>query len=322
MDIKTREKLTKRHARLKALQSGIDSAVASLRSLPRHPAEIRVRSGFVYRDEAAPIEPSDRRLPPKEYRPPATRLFSPGGSALSFYLLALYEAHLHARPGQEPSNRFPLIDYDNTGRGWTDLIAAREFPKTGSTRTSTRVVERKLRRIISALTTLEKIGLVELPNKGKPVGTYAKFQLMNEAGRRPNADPIPYVVPRHNDNYFSLPAELFHNGWIHVLEDSELAVLMMLIYWKRTTGSYVKVDSSIRLLHFGVGRDTYEAHRLLARFGLLELIADDRRSDGTVIDRKELGFDPLHKFLILNDGFDHSAVDMACQGIEAELREA
>ncbi|MEU8276477.1 hypothetical protein ACFYOK_36015 [Microbispora bryophytorum] len=327
MDIKTRKQLQTRAARLHDLEEEIDRATEALKALKpadRHPAEVRVRVGFVYRDDPSPVEPSDRRAPDPAYRPPATRIMTPTGSALRLYLLALYEAQLHAKPGQRPSNPLPLVDDSGRGRGWVDLLAPRSsLAWNVSINVATSRADRKKRRIISALKALSnsELPLVHLPNHGKAVDTYEHFQLMNEAGPQGHADPVPYVVPRRED-YFVLPPSLFLNGWIHVLEDSELTFLMMLIHWQWKTRTHpVKIPSDDRVLRYGIGRDAYEAHRLLARYGLVDLEPDpDRRSDGTVVNHKDAGWNPLHKFRILTAGLHQPAVTTALEGLKQELR--
>lgn len=297
-------------------------ALAALKSTP--PREIRVRSGFVYRADVPPREPSDRRAPNLADRPPATRIMSPTGSALRLYLLALYEAHLHASPGRRPGNRYPLIDHSGEGRGWVDLLAPRSSLTTGArTNVAMSRAEKKKRRIVSALKSLshDEIQLVHLPNHGKAVDTYEQFRLMNERGPRGDADPVLYAVPNATEEHFTLPTSLFLNGWIHVLEDTELAFLMMLIHRKRTTQDYpVAVPSDIRFNHYGIGRDAYEAHRMLARFGLIQVEADpDRRSDGTIVDYEEQEWHLLHRFRIFTAGLDQPAVPTAIRGIQEEL---
>ncbi|MDP9864913.1 MULTISPECIES: hypothetical protein [Streptosporangium] len=326
LNIKTRNQLQARVARLRNLEPTIERATRTLANLKTNsPSEIRIRSGFVYQADAPPIDPSDRRAPAPIHRPPATRLISPTGSSLRLYLLALYEAHLHARPGQRPSNRRPVISYDAPGHGWVDLLAPRSNLTTGGpTNVAMSTADKKKRRIVSALKALAKddIQLVHLPNQGKRVDTYEHFQLLHEAGLQAHADPVPYTIPSRRDDHFTLPAALFLNGWIHVLEDSELAFLMMLIHWREMTQTFqVKIPSDIRVLHYGIGKETYEAHRLLTRFGLVELEADpNRRSDGTVVNHKDADWNPLHQFRITASGLENPAVEMAIKGIQKELR--
>ncbi|SCE91462.1 hypothetical protein GA0070607_3156 [Micromonospora coriariae] len=79
-----------------------------------------------------------------------------------------------------------------------------------------------------------------------------------------------YTVPGERSGYLlRLPAGLFLNGWIHVLEDSELSLLLMIatLHGRYGHDRQVYLDGETRLLQFGIGRDTYQAHHLLERFG-------------------------------------------------------
>lgn len=53
-----------------------------------------------------------------------------------------------------------------------------------------------------------------------------------------------------------LPSSRFYNGWIHVLEDSELALLLMIsgLHARFGYDRQVYLDGDTRLLQFGIGR--------------------------------------------------------------------
>lgn len=306
---KEQEQLARRLDRLVVTERYIDGAVTKLQSLGR-PKKMRVRHRFVYRSQPAPGEVSDRRLPPPQDRPPATRVLSPRGIALRFYLIALCVAQIRTRPGRRPSNDLPLwIGSDDTG--WIDLIAvpveAQHAGRFSASRSS-----KKQRQVISALRSLSdpSVQLVHLPNASKRSGKYEGFQLCEEGGSRRDGEVPDYVVPTATDDTFDLPIGLFTNGWIHLLEDTELAFLMMIAHATRRTnpGEWVKIESGLRLLHYGLGRDAYEAHKTLQAFGLLSVHVDeDRHDDGKVIDYGQGGQPRLHAFRLLPDGFDEPA---------------
>jgi hypothetical protein len=120
----------------------------------------------------------------------------------------------------------------------------------------------------------------------------------------------------------SLPSGLFTNGWIHLLEDSELAFLLMIAWLHARFGHQpVFAASDIRLLQFGLGKDSYEAHRMLNRFGLVEVHEDaDRYLEGGKIAGFQEGRQPqLHRFQLTPSGFDQQATDKVREVIESKV---
>lgn len=142
----------------------------------RKPRNLRIRTEFTMRGD--PAEPTgdlaDRLLPPRNERPPATRLVSPRGIALRLYLTALFVAQ--SRPhGAMPGNKLPLADTD-AAVSWTDLIATSSERHSGRVYNSQR--EKKLRQIQDALRRLSspEVQLVGLPNfQRAPTGKYERF---------------------------------------------------------------------------------------------------------------------------------------------------
>lgn len=78
-----------------------------------------------------------------------------------------------------------------------------------------------------------------------------------------------------------------------------------------------QISSEERLLHYGIGQDTYAAYKTLSAFGLLNVHHDEgRRSDGKVIDYK-MGVRPrLDAFKLEPDGFEESALDVMKEYLE------
>lgn len=93
--------------------------------------------------------------------------------------------------------------------------------------------------------------------------------------------PVPLREPA-----FPVPATLFTNGWVHVLEDTELMfILMMTACHHAVGGQEFRVPTEGRLLRFGIGRDAYEAHKMLSQLGLIKVTQDPgRHPDGKVRD--------------------------------------
>ena len=231
----------------------------------RRPHHLRIRTEFAMRTE--PAQPAgdltDRLLPPRAERPPATRLVSPRGIALRLYLTALFVMQSRP-PGIMPRNTLPLADPD-APVSWIDLLATTSKPRRYST-----ARQLKLRQLHDALRRLSssEVQLARLPNEQrKPIGRYEGFSLLHEAG-----DGQPYVVPSEESKTLYLPRGLFDNGWIHVLEDTELAFVIMLACLRSRSGNApVFATSETRLLRFGLGRDAYDSHRLLSSFGLVKV---------------------------------------------------
>jgi hypothetical protein len=301
----------RRLARLAATEPMIEGAERKLRGLGRRwPGQVHIRPRFVFRRQPAPGDASDRRLPARHHRPPATRLLSPSGIALRFYLIALFEAQMRTKAGGRPANDIPLVaGGDDTS--WIDLIAVPVEAQGNGLYRADRSTK-KQRRVESALRTLSQtdVQLVHLPHEHQKSGKYKGFQLRDEGGARTDGDVPLYTVPDKKEQVFSLPSGLFSNGWIHLLEDTELAFLMMvaLVAQHGKQGAKVKISSDMRLLHYGLGRDAYEAHKTLDRFGLVAVeIDDDRHMDGTVENFSNGGTARLHAFQLLPDGFDEPA---------------
>ena len=201
----------------------------------------------------------------------------------------------------------PLCDVDSVS--WIDLIATAAERGSGLTYSSVR--DKKLRQVQDALRRLSRpeVQLVELPNfQSKATGKYEGFLLMHEAGAPyESGDNVPYAVPAAQGMLLlRLPSGLFLNGWIHILEDSELAFLLMLACLRAKFGDKpVFAAGEIRLLQFGVGRDTYQAHHMLNRLGLIEVEEDPNRhfDDGKVRGYTRGQPAKLHRFQLINGWF-------------------
>jgi hypothetical protein len=287
---------------------------------------LRVRSGFMFREDPAelPGDPSDRRLPPPQERPPSTRLPSPRGIALKVYLTALFVAQAGS-PGTYPGNALPVNNIDTVS--WVDLFATpSELTRRGD-RNYITVRDKKVRQLHSALDRLssDSFQLVHLPSGNKVRGRYEGFQLLHENGVPYGGgdNPDRYMVPAEQDNLPWLPAGLFLNGWIHLLEDTEINFLLVLAWMHARFGAQpVFVPSDIRLRQFGLGRDAYEAHRMLDRFGLVDVEEDPNRhfEDSKVTGFKEGTLPKLHRFVLRRDGFNEPALPKIRSAVERRLR--
>lgn len=108
------ERLQRRLDRLRKLGAEADKAALAFRQI-RTPEELRIRPHFAVRFEAegVPGDASDRLLPPRRERPPATRLVSPRGIALRVFLTALFVSQTRSA-GERPGNTLPVADRSNT----------------------------------------------------------------------------------------------------------------------------------------------------------------------------------------------------------------
>ena len=305
-------KLAKRLQRLAKLEGQAEQARAGYERV-RAPRNLRIRIDFAMRNY--PAEPNgklaDRRLPLKNERPPATRLVSPRGIALRLYLTALFIAQSRP-PGAMPGNKLPLADPD-APVSWIDLIATPAQRHSGRVYSGQR--EKKLRQVHDALRRLSspEVQLVRLPNFQRTgAGKYEGFVLMREGGAPSGGGENQlYTVPAADASTMYLPAGLFLNGWIHLLEDSELAFLLMLSCLRSRFGKMpVFATSEVRLLQFGLGRDAYEAQHLLSLLGIVRIHADPHQGRRLGKTGRYLRSDPpkLHRFELVNETFGEPAI--------------
>jgi hypothetical protein len=76
----------------------------------------------------------------------------------------------------------------------------------------------------------------------------------------------------------------------------------------------------MRLLNFGLGRDAYRAYELLKRLNLIDVEVDEQRHlDGKVIDFGKGGEARLHRFELLDDGFEELAVPTVLKMLKDRL---
>jgi hypothetical protein len=316
-------RLARRLDRLAKIEGQVERACESFERI-RTPRNLRIRIEFAMRGD--PAEPNgnlaDRLLPPRNERPPATRLVSPRGIALRLYLTALFIAQ--SRPaGAIPGNKLPLADTD-APVSWTDLIATTAQRYSGRVYSGQR--EKKLRQVHDALRRLSspELQLIRLPNFPRtPTGKYEGFLLMHEGGAPAGGDDNQlYTVPVAGSRTMYLPDGLFLNGWIHVLEDSELAFMLMLACLRsRFDKMPVFATSEVRLLQFGLGRDAYESHRILSHLGIVRVHEGPHPGRRLGKAGRYLKSDPpkLHRFELLNDGFEEPAIP-AARHVMARLR--
>lgn len=245
---------------------------------------------------------------------------------MRFYLLAVFEAQCRKGPGATAGGT-RVLSHGQGNVSWVDMVAvdAEGHRRTKEYRTA---LDNRIRQMKGALTTLEQIGMVEVH---RVAGTkqYARFELMRENGRGDLATPNTYTVPKANEATLHIPIEFWLNGWIHVLQPSEIATWLMFRhlaqkYYSHHARDGVYVYGDDRKAKYGIKRDAYEAHAMLSSLGLLE------RLDGlTVNDDLTITIHPErdkyepHHFQITDDGLKALAVPKILEVLDERLaREA
>lgn len=261
---------------------------------------LRVRPGFVYQDAAPAVgDASDRRAPRREDRPPLTRLMSSQGATLRLELAALAIAQMRHRPGSRAVLDLPVGGL-GPEKSWSDVIA------TSAQQTTNKGIyylerDKRARSVLSSLRALKAANLAAVTR----VGAQNVIAFLDEEGASKPGDTRPYVIPRVGDTTVNLPGELISQGWIHVLEDSELAVLLMIAcrHGAFVDEHGVAFPGEVRLLNYGISRDTYtKALKTLAWFDLINVYEHERRDDGRALDYAEEGAQ-LHRLKLHRKGF-------------------
>ena len=286
----------------------------------RYAAEkLVIRSGFSFRDDVPFTDASDRSAPPPEQRPSATRLVTSRGSALRFALTVLAVIQANRKVGTKA--RLSELQLPVAGRfqvtGWSDLVAADSVDSRGVNNLLA-AGDKRARGVRNALDTLEAAGVVDI---GLPVGSrgrYENFEMLNEVGRDVLGNTEPYTVPRSGEATFSLPAGFVRNGWLHVLEDSEIAIVLMIACGKSALrdGRFLAFEGQVRLRNYGIHRDSFSAARkTLEWFGLLEVHEVERHHDG----RAERAETRLHRLRLRLDGFDDPGPDTVLDALRSQV---
>lgn len=282
-------------------------ALRSVWESGRKPAAIAVRSGFIVRNSRLTGPMSDRDpAPPPEQRPPLARLVAPRGVALRLELIALFIAQCGAgRRAVATTILDPPEDI-----GWRHLVLGPSRSTPGSAAAATQK-DNRVRQIRSAFDKLAevKIGLMELPGAGQPSGKYTHPALLIESGTQPTGPAARYKIPQPGAHVVNVPANFFLNGWIHLLDDAEIAAWLM--FRHRTQQGLAVLDGEDRLALYTLRLPTWRKHQALSAYGLIQVDSDpNRRLDGTMDDRSTHGDGQLHRFSMTDIGLDKLAIDV------------
>ncbi len=334
--------ISRRLERLREYSAAFTQATTSAAAVAGTLNDVRIRNVYVAL-ETPTTEGSDRRLPPRERRPPATRLVTPQGSLLRFSLVTLLEAQAGGTPpGARPRNIRSLVSRSGgSDTGWRDLFptVARVNNPGSPHRTTMRPREKVSLQLTNTLKRLADTDLYEMvrfrdpSRRGMP--RYENFELLHEGGRRPGGPNIDYHVPDGAEAAFALPTEFFTRGWVYVLTENEIALLLAAAHKQsfhppsddkdEATGLW-RLDGPQRISVYGLGPDAYNRHSFLEAVELLQVVPDPTRgANGRVSGIGERGGrtskkDLLpHQMRFLPEGLEHYAIPKVVDALEAEL---
>lgn len=280
---------------------------------------LAVRSGFSFREGGIDADASDRRAPSHELRPPATRLITSRGAALRFALTLLAVVQTARKPGAKARlNELGLEVGGNSKKlGWTDLLVA---DATDSNRGGVFLTARdkRARSVRNALTALAAAGLVSIPGEPGVHNRFENFVLLNERGIEAVGEAEEYRVPKRTEARFTMPAGFVTNGWLHVLEDSEIALLLMVACGKGgwPEDELLVVPADVRLRHYGIHRDAYSsARKTLEWCGLLRVEEVMRHGDGRA-ENSELR---VHRLGLVPTGFEEPAAQTVIDALRYQI---
>jgi hypothetical protein len=324
--------LERRLARARALREPVDldaqarAAMTQFWSQGRRPASIVVRGSFIALAKPLSGQQTDRRPPDPAVGPPLARLLSPRGASLRTALVALFVAQ---STRGTPSHLDDLqVDPTDDRLGWRDLILARASHRPDTVRAAT-PTDNKLRQIKNALDDLasDQVGVLALPRAGTPRSRYVDVRLRHEGGVRTTGAAPEYALPRNNEWCVPIPVAFFVNGWVHALDDSELAAWLMFRHryyshlpHAETYG--VELGGQDRLAIYAQKRTVWDQHRNLGTFGLLRHEADERRRpNGTVDEFGEEGQGRRHRFWVTDEPLGKPAVHSVLASVAAALED-
>jgi hypothetical protein len=300
------------------------------------PNEIRVRPGFIRRapalthEELARAEIIDQRRPDLPRKPPLARLTSlPRGVALRTALTLLFLVQTPRQPPLGPHGLLQLpIEGTDDPYGLLDFIAVNaKYRGDPTSQWAGGVKENRKRQVRAALIQLadDDLKMVALPPGGRGKPRFNSVHVRTETGAYVK-EPGPYRLPRFDAEAVALPTEFFTRGWVHALSNREIAMWLMLrdlsVRSSRKPAESagdeheVQIGAWERLVDYDLTRKTWDTHKRLEAFGLIEVIRDEnRRPNGTTIDGARA--DP-HKFRLTDNGLNRPAVSHVLKRLRKE----
>jgi len=285
-------------------------------------AGLRIRPAFSCLPEPIPGDSSDRKAPPREDRPSATRIMTSRGCALQLQLTTMALLQLYRKPGAKAH----LVDLDlsitgdSQHTGWADLIPAVPTDNNaGGTYHTSR--DKRARSVRSALITLDKAGLVDIPGTPGQRDRFEGFVPLNEVGTDVLGERLEYTVPGTKEGTFPMPPGFVLNGWMHLLEDSEITALLMIACGREAwmENGHLVFPGAVRVRHYGIHRDRFAtARKTLEWFGLSSVEEVGRHRDGRAEDDERF----VHRLRLLPDGFNEPALPAIQEAIRRQLTRA
>lgn len=233
-------------------------------------------------------------------RAPLGRLIHRPGPSTTLELVAVAVVQMLDSAGR----REDLAEYENVfggDRSWGHLIGD---PEAG---------ERLRRHVVDALKRLRDLRLIQLRSPATAQPNWRGWDLLDEdgSGRR-------YTVP---EDGLDIPIEFWTQGWLHVLEPTEVAVYLMLADLRRQLPGHherrgVGAPPSRRRAEYGISDETYSAYNELVEFGLItkEPSVHDKRAGRIPKEVAQQVRDgrvqlDVERFRIVDDGLRTPAVD-------------
>ncbi|MGK4593738.1 hypothetical protein [Amycolatopsis sp. w19] len=321
------ERISKRIARLESLldtpprdsASAFDAAtkarraLVAVRSIDEPLRMVRVRSALFGRDD-------DEEGPTR-----IQHISTSKGAALKVLLLVLFE--LQARPPSRTGaalvarTMLPLDAKSSVAGGeLSSWITFSALPTKDSTRRTTFAGDRRrnrLRQLHSALDRLQEHGRIELRKPRGAHNRYESFWVLDEGRLNDGAaGRVRYTVPElgagsARRKITTIPVEFFLNGWIDALNDNEIITYLVLRLMAQSfpgqhAANGVFLTSSFRETTFNLDRG-FEAHRMLARYGLIRTHRDPRRTvRGTIHQQSPEDTGNLHRFQLDDEALNRS----------------
>lgn len=320
--------IARRIIRLRALEApGMDAAARAAMedywAAGHSPTAIKVRHSFVARQTPLPGEVSDRRPPARSTAPPAARLVRSHGVGLRTALMGLFVAQCST--GKAARLGGLVIDPVDASVGWRHLVLAAADSRPDTVQAVT-PMDNRIRQIKAAFDLLARpeVGLIELPRAGTPKRRYEDVRLLHEGGVRSTGAAPEYRLPRDDEATISVPVGFFTNGWVHVLDDAEIAAWLMFRHrcavLESVATSGVELPGVARLTIYGQARTAWDRHKSLTIMGLMRHEADDRRrADGTVEEFPTEGPGSRHRFWVVDEPLGKVALHSVLADFSAAL---